>query len=348
MSKHTIEDLKYKQRLPLEIKVEMTKRRIREWVREFGIEGTYVSFSGGKDSTVLLHIVREIYPTIPAVFCDTGLEYPEIRKFVRTFDNVVWIKPKLNFKSVIEAYGYPFISKEVSFALHSAKQFLQNKEKYADKKPLPVQNADDEYEPYALLKLEGKIGKADDGKGYSQFNCEKWHFMLDAPYNFGSKCCDIMKKQPFKMYGKETGRVPITAQMASESRLRKKNWLMHGCNMFDAKKPMSNPMSFWTEQDVLEYIDIMGLEVAPVYGNLLYSNGKYYFDGCQRTGCIFCGFGCHLEHEPNRFQRLKETHPKLYDYCMGGGEYNEDGMWQPNNKGLGMKHVMDFINVKVE
>ena len=349
MSKHTIEDLKYKQRLPLEIKVEMTKRRIREWVREFGIEGTYVSFSGGKDSTVLLHIVREIYPTIPAVFCDTGLEYPEIREFVRTFDNVVWIKPKMNFKSVIEAYGYPFISKEVSFALHSAKQFLQNKEKYADKKPLPVQNADDEYEPYALLRLEGKIGKADNGKGYSQFNCEKWHFMLDAPYNFGSKCCDIMKKQPFKMYGKETGRVPITAQMASESRLRKKNWLMHGCNMFDAKKPMSNPMSFWTEQDVLRYIKENNISIASVYGSVVYvdDEGNEYYEllctnhafltttGLDRTGCMFCGYGCHLEKPGDgRFERMKLTHPKQYDYIMRP--------WEEG--GLNYKEVIDWIN----
>lgn len=98
----------------MDVKVKMTKQRIREWVNEFGVDGVYVSFSGGKDSTVLLHIVREMYPEIPAVFCDTGLEYPEIREFVRKFDNVEWLKPKMNFKKVIDTYGYPFISKEVS------------------------------------------------------------------------------------------------------------------------------------------------------------------------------------------------------------------------------------------
>lgn len=76
MTLHTIQDLKMRQALPLDIKISMTKQRIREWINEFGVDGVYVSFSGGKDSTVLLHIVREMYPDVPAVFVDTGLEYP--------------------------------------------------------------------------------------------------------------------------------------------------------------------------------------------------------------------------------------------------------------------------------
>lgn len=89
------DDLKYFQAMPLDIKVAMTKTRIREWVKEYGTDGVYVSFSGGKDSTVLLHIVRELYPNIEAVFVDTGLEYPEIRKFVKTFENVTILRPNI-------------------------------------------------------------------------------------------------------------------------------------------------------------------------------------------------------------------------------------------------------------
>ena len=122
--KHTIEELQQWQALPLNIKILMTKDRIRQWVNEYGEDGVYVSFSGGKDSTVLLDIVRESYPNIPAVFIDTGLEYPEIREFVKTFDNVTWVKPKYNFKKVIEKYGYPFISKEVSECVYGARKYL--------------------------------------------------------------------------------------------------------------------------------------------------------------------------------------------------------------------------------
>lgn len=112
--KHTIQELQQWQALPLSIKVRMTKQRIRDWINYYGEDGVYVSFSGGKDSTVLLDLVRQEYPNVVAVFVDTGLEFPEIRQFVKLFDNVEWVKPKMTFRQVIEKYGYPFISKEVS------------------------------------------------------------------------------------------------------------------------------------------------------------------------------------------------------------------------------------------
>ena len=119
------EDLKYFQAMPLDIKVAMTKTRIREWVKEYGIDGVFISFSGGKDSTVLLHIARQMYPNIKAVFVDTGLEYPEIRQFVKTFDNVEILRPKMRFDEVIKKYGYPIISKEISECVYGAKRFLE-------------------------------------------------------------------------------------------------------------------------------------------------------------------------------------------------------------------------------
>ena len=121
---HTIQELKMRQALPLDAKILMTKQRIREWVSYWGLDGVYISFSGGKDSTELLHIARSIYPDIKAVFVDTGLEYPEIRDFVKTFDNVDIIRPKMNFKKVVDTYGYPIISKEVSECVYGARKYL--------------------------------------------------------------------------------------------------------------------------------------------------------------------------------------------------------------------------------
>lgn len=159
------------------------------------------------------------------------------------------------------------------------------------------------------------------------------------PSNNMDKCCEVMKKKPAKKYEKETGRKPIVATMACESQNRRTTWLRYGCNAYESKRPLSQPMSFWTEQDILQYIKQNNLSYASVYGDIVEDeNGKLKTTGCSRTGCVFCAFGCHLEKEPNRFQRLKETHPKLWDYCMKDWE----------NGGLGMKNVLDYINVKAE
>ena len=124
--RHTISDLLQMQSLSLESKIKMTKYRIREWVDEYGEDGVYICFSGGKDSTVLLDIARKMYPNIRALFVDTGLEFPEIRQFVSTHINVDLVKPSMNFRRVIEKYGYPMISKEVSECVQGARKYLTN------------------------------------------------------------------------------------------------------------------------------------------------------------------------------------------------------------------------------
>lgn len=96
------EELQMLQALPLEIKIMKTQQRIREWVQYYGENGVAVSFSGGKDSTVLLHLVRQLYPNVEAMFVDTGLEYPEIRQFVKTFDNVTILRPKMRFDELLK------------------------------------------------------------------------------------------------------------------------------------------------------------------------------------------------------------------------------------------------------
>lgn len=345
--KHTKADLLQMQSLPLSAKIRMTERRIRDWY-EYWEGDVYVSFSGGKDSTVLLDLVRNIYPDVEAVFVDTGLEYPEIREFVKTFDNVTILRPKMRFNDVIKKYGYPLISKEVSKLIKEGRNARDR--------------GDTNY--YAIQRLEGRLKNKDGSK--SMYNCEKYYPILDTDLKISNTCCDVMKKKPFHEYEKATNKKPYIGTLADESRQRFSQWTQFGCNAFEKKKPNSAPMSFWTEQDVLQYIKENDLPIASVYGNIEYAiepkqirwsevdPGLAIFEskevkkltttGCNRTGCIFCGFGCHLEKEPNRFQRLKETHPRQYKYCIEGGEYNEDGVWQPNKEGLGMGHVFDELN----
>lgn len=329
----TKEELKMLQALPLEIKVLKTKQRIREWVEKFGEDGVYVSFSGGKDSTVLLHIVRSMYPNVEAVFVNTGLEYPEIQQFVKTFENVTILRPKMRFDEVIRTYGYPLISKVVSNCVVGARR-----------KP----------NGFKHKQICGKYVRKDGGN--SRFNYGRYEPLVGMDCMISDACCKVMKKAPAKEFGRKTGKKPIIATMTCESKNREMVWLQVGCNAFEGKNAQSKPMSFWTEQDVLHYIKENELPIASVYGNIVYHDidnheydntligGKLYTTGRDRTGCIFCAFGCHLEKEPSRFQRLKETHPRQYEYCIGGGEYDENGIWKPNKEGLGMGHVFDELN----
>ena len=125
MNKHTIGDLYQMQSLPLSAKIRMAEYRIREWVDCYGEDGAYVAFSGGKDSSVLLDMVRKRYPRMAAVYVDTGLEYPEVREFVKQHESVEILRPKRNFRSVIERYGYPFISKEVAGCVYGARRYME-------------------------------------------------------------------------------------------------------------------------------------------------------------------------------------------------------------------------------
>lgn len=225
-----------------------------------------------------------------------------------------------------------------------------------------------------MLSKDNEVKANIQSNDRSNFSQEKYKFFLNAPFEISNKCCNVMKKKPAHTYSRKSGKKPITAQMASESRLRTQKWLQNGCNAFDAKNPISNPMSFWTEQDVLLYIKEENLVVASVYGNIIEDNfgtGEVQgqltmsdiqgweemglFDakrlplkttGCTRTGCMFCGFGCHLEKSPNRFERMAETHSKLLDYVMRGGAFDEnDGLWKPDKRGLGFWFVLKWINV---
>lgn len=195
----------------------------------------------------------------------------------------------------------------------------------------------------------------------SIFNIPHYKFLLDAPFRISHKCCDVMKKKPAKQYEKETGRKPIIATLAEESRLRLQKWLLHGCNAFDMKRPMSTPMAFWTENDILEYIFKYKIDYAECYGDIVpqvdenqvegqmniyqmtnnYEGCRFCVTGCKRTGCIFCLFG--IRQTPDRILQLEKEDKKLADYVLNGGEYDSEGMWIPTNEGLGYAKILDYL-----
>lgn len=301
-------ELQQMQGLPLELKIRKSEQRITEWYDSWDGQ-VYVAFSGGKDSTVLLDIVRNLYPNVPAVFVDTGLEYPEIKKFVKTYRNVDILKPDMPFNKVIEKYGYPVVSKKVCEIVHK----LRNN------------NLNERHRNYLLY--------GDERGNYGTLP-KKWHILLDAPFESSEHCCKVMKKQPFDRYAKRTGRYPYIGMLADESRARTRLYLKTGCNAFDLRIKKSMPLGFWRTQDILEYAYTYDLPICGVYGDIMKtSDGTFVTTGVKNTGCMFCCFGVHLEQKPNRFQQMAKSHPKHYKFCMDT---------------LGFATVLDYLHVEYQ
>lgn len=364
-NKHSAHDLAQMQSLPLESKIIMTQQRIRQWY-EYWDGLVYVSFSGGKDSTVLKHIVDGMYDDVPALFVNTGLEYPEIQKFAMSQKNVVTVRPEIRFDEVLKKYGYPVIGKRQAEAIELGRKNLQQN-KYSVRLRYLGITAKEAQTMGLELPSEEMLERYEKTVSGSKYRISNYRYLLNADFLISPKCCDVMKKKPAFKYQKETGRKPIIGTMASESMNRESSWFRTGCNSFDGKQPSSQPMSFWTEQDVYHYIKKFNVPYCSVYGDIVLDEeteendqnqmnlidfleayepqDKLKTTGCARTGCIFCAFGCQNDPKPNRFQRLKETHPRQYQYCIGGGEM-VDGKWQPNKEGLGLGKVLDYIGVK--
>lgn len=265
--RHNPGDLKQMQSVPLEGKILMTKRRIREWYEHWDGQ-VYVSFSGGKDSTVLKHIVDSMYSDVPSLFVNTGLEYPEIQKFAMSQKNVVTVRPEMRFDEVIKKYGYPVISKEVSNTVSGARKNIRDGKYSLRLRKLGVQ-----CDEYGGLYNSGKHDY-EKTLTRSKFTQNKWRFLLDSDFEVSEKCCYHTKKVPSKKYEKETGRKPLIATMAYESMTREAAWMKKGCNAFDAPRPTSQPMSFWTEQDVLHYIKKYDVPYCSVYGDIQKRKGE--------------------------------------------------------------------------
>ena len=287
----TKELLKERQALSLDDKIALSKERIKEWYEHF--EGkVYVAFSGGKDSSVLLHLVRSMYPEVPAVFCDTGLEWPEVKKIIKETENVKILKPEMNFRTIINTYGWVFPSKDVAHTLQYAQQGKE----------------------WAINRMNGRKSNGDYDK-YKDSVFKRWKYLIDAPFKISDKCCVIMKERPAQKFQKETGLQPMLALMADEGARRRMMYLHSGCNSFDQWHPASRPIMFWTEQDVLKYVVRHNLKIPSVYGDIIDIRGELMTTKERRTGCMFCLIGTQFE-AVNKFCRMKESHPQIYKYCI--------------------------------
>ena len=287
------EELLQRRALLLKDKVDLSCEKIEQWYNHWDGK-VFVSFSGGKDSTVLLDIVRNrsFLPdakNIPAVFFDTGLEFPEIRAFVKTKENVIWMKPKYSYGKIIEKAGYPVISKRESakIALIRSANNPEKKKKYI-------------------------------GDAFYQLRKEN-EYLLDAPFKISDKCCYYFKKTLAKKAVRDLKSYPFIGVLATDDVLRYRVYMKYGCNAYTKKEPSSIPLAFWTEKDIWEYIRTYNIPYSSIYDK-----------GYERTGCMFCMFGVQNETEPNRFQIMEITHPKIHKYCI---------------EKLKLGEIMDYMNL---
>ena len=267
---------------------------------------------------MLLHLVRSLYPEVPAAFVDTGLEFPAIRSFVRSVENVIWLRPEKRFQEIVQEYGYPVVSKDIARSVYYARKGSN----------------------WALHRFQGQNSDGTPSQWYASRQ-KKWKKLLDAPFKISDMCCHWMKERPLLKLERELR--PFIGILAEESDRRTAAYLQNGCNAFNAKKPNSKPMGFWREQDVLEYIRKYAVPYArEIYGEIVEKDdGRLTTTLETRTGCYVCPFGQSCRRPKGtetRYQRLKRLYPKQYAYCMRPLEEN----------GLGMKPVLDFLEIPYE
>ena len=243
----------------------------------------YLAFSGGKDSTVLMHLCEIIKKDILCVFVNTGCEYPDIARFVNEMKdeghNIKIIRPKVTPRKVWEQYGFPLVSKEAAENIHAVRT---NPNSIKAQKALGIINPDSQF----------VLGK-------------KWRYLIDEIYDTSNMCCQKLKKDPSHRMAKELGLAPIVGTMASESILRERTYIRRGgCNVF-GENAQSLPLSIWTDKDIWQFIMRKNIRIADIY-----------YKGAKRTGCTACGFGCQFKND-HRLELLYNLYPKYYNMVMG-------------------------------
>lgn len=269
-------------------------QKIRQIVNKYGEENFYISFSGGKDSTVLSALVDMALPEnrIPRVYVDTGIDYEMVRKFVVTMshtdDRVVIIKPRVPIKPMLEEKGYPFKSKEHSLILetyqksglktHWVKQYLQVDTERPNKKDC-----------YACPK------------------CLRRQFSEDYNLKVSDSCCKELKEVPLKQWQVENNRYfGMLGLMPSEGGRR----INAKCLVFKGKKFMNfQPLVVVTKDWEEWFIEKYHVDICAIY------YPPYNF---TRTGCKGCPFAPDLQHN---LDVMEEYFPTERKQC--------EAIWKP-------------------
>lgn len=247
----------------------------------------YISFSGGKDSTILHYLIDIALPNnnIPRVYANTGIEYKMVREYVKKLAEIderfVILNQTRNIKQTLEKYGYPFKSKEHSLRVE---QFNHNSNANYIKKYISG---------YDFRKNEK-----------SKFVCPqslKYQFEERGKYNYSNLCCYKLKKALFKNYEKTTNLfISLTGMRQDEGGNRARL----GCTIFDkGKLKHFHPLIIVSEQWEEDFIKHNNIKLCALY------YPPYNF---KRTGCKGCPFALDLQ---NQLDIMRELLPNEYKQC---------------------------------
>lgn len=358
---YTNKDLLEMQSRPFEKKIQVTTAKFLEFCQRTDYNVS-LSFSGGADSSVLLDMFAKFWSVqkeqhsnkpLLVIYANTSNEFASMPKHVQNFVKYIEdkyditidlhiVRSKTNFFDVVRNEGYPVVSKKVARMIRDVRDYLKavhisyyDIEFYLDQGLESAEKLRElRFPPTIVLRLTGYTRENRICKTW--MIPKKWRFLICAPFNISEHCCDILKKEPIKLVQKEVQANPIYGTLAEDSQMRKDAYLKTGCNAFKNGHGKSTPMGFWTRQDVLRYLHDFNIPIAPPYGEIIQlESGKFEFTKEHNTGCKLCLFGCHLEHEPNRIQRLASLEPATYKFAM---KSTEEG-------GLGFREVMDYMNI---
>ncbi|MFW6047152.1 MAG: phosphoadenosine phosphosulfate reductase family protein [Candidatus Woesearchaeota archaeon] len=264
---------------PLDEKVEYSKSLIIEALDNS--KNPTISWSGGKDSTVVLHLIKEIYPSIPIIFVDMDTLFPETKKYVYDLAsswklNLYIEKPIENtFESITEKYGYPIFSKNIASNVERA---------------IRTGNIRKQLSKFELLLVKHKA-------------------------KISTKCSQYLLEKPCKNKEKElTCDLKFIGLRAFESRARVRLWADYGDyysvkEYYGKKKPIlkCNPIAAWTEADIWNYFKRYNIPICDIYNK-----------GYQRNGCWSCAMAIRngqlkrlKNYNPNLYNHL------IYNTNMG-------------------------------
>lgn len=325
-----------------------------------------VSFSGGKDSAVLLYLFAEMWSIskwkdqpLKVFFANTTNEFIVMRPYIKQYIQFIEqkmeitidfqeVRSQYSYFQVVDMVGLPFVSKKVSRMVRDCKKvFKMLGYTYADIEPiLPKKYTPKHYDE--MLESARKLREmgfwnviilyltkitSQDKICEQRFFPVQYRPLIDFDEEFSEECCNYLKKEPIKYASKELGKLlPVTGEMASDSRDRMNSYRQTGCNMFYGKSRKSKPLGSVTEQTILHFIHSEQVPISPVYGECVCEGCEYKLTGEQRTGCKLCGFG--LKFDPDRFIRLQQYEPKTVQFAFTSKE----------NGGLGYKRVCEFLN----